>query len=104
MPGVKRKSLLATNLRVQISSSPKMAKASLVERSGSGRATFRSRRRFAGGYPTFMTVHLRNSARAEIKLDDSPLQTNRSDARYDSRRFGHELDQSGRSDDVRLSG
>jgi hypothetical protein len=73
MPGIKRESLLATNLRVQISSCPKMAKAGFVERSRRARATFRSPRRFAGGYPTFMTIHLHNSTRAHVKLVDSPL-------------------------------
>jgi hypothetical protein len=104
MPGIKRKSLLATNLRVQTSSCPKMAEASFVQRSRSARATFRSRRRFAVGYPTFMTVHLHNSAGACVKLDDSPLQANRTEARSENRQFGHEPDQPGRPDDVRLSG
>jgi hypothetical protein len=63
MPGIKRKSPLAKNLRVKMPSRSQMAKAGLVERRRGARAPFRSCRRFAGGYPAFTTIHLHNSGR-----------------------------------------
>jgi hypothetical protein len=68
MPGIKRKSPLATNLRVQMPSCSQMAKAGFVERSRGARAAFRSRQRFAGRYPAFTTIHLHNSGRTWINL------------------------------------
>jgi hypothetical protein len=58
MPGIERKSPLATDLRVQMPSCSQMAKAGLKERArGASAGTIRSFLGYPGACPTFATVH-----------------------------------------------
>jgi hypothetical protein len=58
MRGIERKSLLATDVRVQIPSCLQMAKTGLTKRAGGATAgTIRRFLGYPGACPTFTTVH-----------------------------------------------